>query len=67
MWMALGLAALYGGLGILLLTLGYKIFDWVETNINFSDEIKKGNMAAAIVVAGVIISVAYIVGSAVGG
>lgn len=66
MWQSLGFASMFGILGILLATLGYKMFDWIETKIDFADEIKKGNIAAAIVVGSFIIGICVIIGRAVG-
>lgn len=63
---ALGIAAMFGGLGIVLSVLGYFLFDLVEWRINFAEEIRKGNVAAAIVVAGFIIGICFIVGRAIG-
>jgi len=66
MWESLGMAALYGLLGIILSFVGYKAFDLAETRIDFADEIKKGNVAAAIVIAGFLIGICFIIGRAVG-
>lgn len=66
MWEHVGVAALFGGLGILLSAIGYRVFDLVETRVDFSEEIKKGNMAASVVIAAFIIGICYIVGRAVG-
>lgn len=66
MWIALGIATLFGGLGIILSFVGYRLFDLLETRIDFSEEIKKGNIAAAIVIAAFIVGVCFIVGRAVG-
>ena len=66
MWLALGIAALYGGLGIVLSVVGYFIFDLAEMRIDFAAEIRKGNIAAAIVMAGFIMGICFIVGRAVG-
>ena len=66
MWESLGIAALYGVLGIVLSFVGYKAFDLAETRIDFAAEIKKGNIAAAIVIAGFLIGVCFIIGRAVG-
>jgi uncharacterized membrane protein YjfL (UPF0719 family) len=66
MWDSLGIAALFGGLGIVMSAVGYKLFDLVETRIDFADEIKKGNTAAAIVIAGFLIGICFIIGRAVG-
>ena len=62
----LGIAALFGGLGIALSIAGYFLFDLVEWRINFADEIKKGNLAAALVVSAFIVGVCFIVGRAIG-
>jgi len=66
MWTALGFAAMFGGLGIVLSIIGYFLFDLVEWRIDFAAEIKKGNVAAAIVVAAFIVGICFIVGRAVG-
>ena len=59
-------ASMYGLLGIVLSIIGYFLFDLVEWRINFADEIKKENKAAAIVVAAFILGICFIVGRAVG-
>lgn len=66
MWIALGIAALFGGLGVILSIVGYRLFDILETRIDFSDEIKKGNLAAAVVIGSFIMGICFIVGRAVG-
>lgn len=67
MWDSVLMASLYGLIGIILSILGYFLFDLVEWRINFADEIKKGNHAAAIVVAAVIVGICFVVGRAIGG
>ena len=66
MWVGIGIAALYGGLGIVLSIIGYFLFDAVERRIDFASEIKKGNTAAAIVIAAFVIGICFIVGRAIG-
>jgi uncharacterized membrane protein YjfL (UPF0719 family) len=66
MWHGLGVAALFGTLGIILSFVGYKVFDWVETGIDFVEEIKKNNIAAAIVMGAFLVGICYIIGRAVG-
>jgi len=66
MLVAIGIAALYGGLGIVLSIFGYFLFDLAERRIDFSDEIRKGNIAAAIVIGAFIVGICFIVGRAVG-
>ena len=67
MWLSLGFAALFGCLGIVLSVVGYFVFDLVEWRIDFAAEIKKGNTAAAIVIAAFVLGVCFIVGRAIGG
>jgi uncharacterized membrane protein YjfL (UPF0719 family) len=66
MLQTLAVAALFGGLGVLLSVLGYFLFDLVEWRINFAAEIKKGNIAAAVVIGAFILGICFIVGRAIG-
>lgn len=66
MWVPFVFAAIYGLVGIALSVAGYFLFDLAEWRIDFSEEIKKGNIAAAIVIAGFILGICFIVGRAVG-
>jgi uncharacterized membrane protein YjfL (UPF0719 family) len=66
MWTSLLLSTLHGLLGILLASLGYKLFDLIDTKVDFADEIRKGNMAAAVAVAAFLVGICYIIGRTVG-
>lgn len=66
MWESLMIAALFGGLGIIMTVIGYKLFDLVETKIDFASEIKNGNTAAAMVIGAFLIGICFIIGRAVG-
>jgi uncharacterized membrane protein YjfL (UPF0719 family) len=66
MWTSLLVSALYGVLGILLSAFGYKLFDLIETKVDFAEEIRKGNVAAAIVVASFLAGICFIIGRTVG-
>jgi uncharacterized membrane protein YjfL (UPF0719 family) len=66
MWQSLGAAAAFGGLGILMSFIGYKLFDWFELKIDFVEEIKKGNLAAAVVIGAFLVGICFIIGRAVG-
>ena len=66
MWESLAIAAAYGMVGIGMCVLGYKLFDLIETKIDFAEEIKKGNVAAAIVIAGFLMGICFIIGRTVG-
>lgn len=56
----LGLSAVFGLLGILVLALGYLIFDKMIP-LDFNKELEKGNMAVGILIAGLLIGIAIIV------
>jgi putative membrane protein len=51
----------FGLLGIGLLIVGYILFDIVTKKIDVQDQLNKGNMAIAIVVSALLLSIAYIV------
>jgi len=55
------LAALYGLIGIALLLLGYKLFDWMTPHVHVQKELMQGNTAVAIVVAALLLGIAYVV------
>jgi len=57
---------LFGVLGIVLVILGFKIFDKIITRIDLEDEIRKGNVAAAILSGAVIIGLSLIIAAAMG-
>ena len=62
----IGIAAMYGTLGIFMTAAGYKLFDLIETKIDFAAEIKNGNIAAAIVIGSFLIGICFIIGRTVG-
>lgn len=66
MWESLLIAAAFGGLGIVMTVIGYKLFDLIETKIDFAAEIKNGNIAAAIVIGAFLIGICFIIGRSVG-
>jgi len=56
----LGLSALFGLLGILIMAIGYIVFDKMIP-LDFNKELEKNNIAVAIVIAGLLIGIAIIV------
>lgn len=65
-WNSLLFASMFGALGIILSVAGYKLFDLIETKIDFAEEIRKGNLAAGIVLAGFLIGICFVIGRAIG-
>jgi putative membrane protein len=61
-WTIIGINFLYAALGVVLMFLSYKIFDWLTPKVNFADELKKGNIAVAIFIAALFIGIAIIIG-----
>ena len=66
MWNSILVSTLFGTLGVLMSAFGYKLFDLSETKVDFAEEIRKGNMAAALVVASFLAGIYYIIGRTVG-
>jgi len=54
----------YAVLGVVLMYLAYKAFDLLTPEISYPDELKKGNIAVAIFIAAIFVSIALIVGGA---
>ena len=60
-WSIIGINFLYALLGVVLMYVSYKFFDLVTPRLNFDEELKKGNIAVAIFIAALFISIAIIV------
>ena|GEM_PF-500948 len=52
----------YALLGMILMFAGYILFDQLTPRVNFPDELGKGNMAVALIIAALFVSLAYIIG-----
>ena len=61
---ALLYTAVFGVVGIILVFIGFKLFDKAITKINLEAEIAKGNVAAAILSGAAIIALAIIIAAA---
>jgi putative membrane protein len=59
--MDIAVTAAFGVLAILLVVLGYKIFDWLTPKISFDDTINKGNVAAAVLIGSFILGLCYVI------
>lgn len=55
---------LYAVLGVILMFLSYRVIDWLTPQVNFPEELKKGNVAVAIFIAAIFLSIALIVAGA---
>ena len=63
-WQIIVLNYLYAGLGLVLMFFAYKVFDWLSPKIDFEEELKKGNIAVAIFVASIFITIGMVIGGA---
>ena len=54
----------YAVLGVILMYLSYRIIDWLTPEVEFAMELKKGNIAVAIFIAAIFLSIAIIIGGA---
>ncbi len=61
-----GVTIVWGLLGIALLIAGFKLFDWATPKISFSENLNKGNIAVAVVIAGFLIATAIVLHAAIG-
>jgi uncharacterized membrane protein YjfL (UPF0719 family) len=63
-WKIVGINFLYAGLGVLLMYVAYRVFDMLTPKVDFPEELKRGNIAVAIFVAALFVSIAIIIGGA---
>jgi putative membrane protein len=62
----LGLNLVYAALGVVLMWVAYRVIDRLTPEVDFPAELRRGNVAVAIFIAALFISIALIVGRAIG-
>jgi len=60
----IGLNFLYAVLGVILMYLSYRAIDRLTPEMNFAEELRKGNIAVAIFIAAIFLAIAVIIGGA---
>jgi putative membrane protein len=60
----IGLNFLYAVLGVVLMFVAYRVIDRLTPQVDFPEELKKGNVAVAIFIAAIFLSIAMIVAGA---
>ena len=50
--------------GVVLMYLAYRVFDLLTPQLNYAEELKKGNIAVAIFIAALFVSIALIIAGA---
>ncbi len=63
-WRIIALNFMYAVLGVVLMYLTYRVIDQLTPQVNFPEELKKGNIAVAIFIAAIFLSIAIIIGGA---
>jgi putative membrane protein len=63
-WTIVGLNFLYATLGVALMFVSYRVIDKLTPQVSFPDELKRGNVAVAIFIASIFLSIAVIIGGA---
>lgn len=63
-WKIVGLNFLYATLGVVLMYVAYRGFDLLTPRVDFSAELKKGNVAVAVFIGALFVAIAIIVGGA---
>lgn len=58
-------SVIFGFIGIVLLLLGFKMFDWLLPKVDFQKEMSNNPLAMAIVVAAFFLAIAHIIASVV--
>ena len=62
----LALNLIYAALGVVLMYVSYRLIDRLTPQVDFPEELKRGNIAVAIFIAALFISIALSVGRAFG-
>lgn len=63
-WHIIALNFVYAILGVVLMYVSYRIIDWLTPTVDFPVELKSGNVAVAIFIAALFLSIAIIIGGA---
>ena len=63
-WKIIVLNFLYAVLGVILMYASYRVIDRLTPQVDFAEELKKGNVAVAIFIAALFLAIAIIIGGA---
>ena len=63
-WTIVGMNVLYAVLGVVLMYFSYRVIDRLTPEVDFNQELQRGNTAVAIFVAALFLSIAIIIGGA---
>jgi putative membrane protein len=63
-WGIIALNFVYAVLGVVLMFVSYRVFDWLTPTIDYAAELRKGNVAVGIFIAALFLGIAIIIGGA---
>lgn len=63
-WTIIAINFLYAALGVVLMYLSYRFIDILTPKVDFPSELQRGNVAVAIFIGALFVSIAIIVGGA---
>jgi putative membrane protein len=63
-WRIIALNIIYAVVGVILMFASYRIIDFLTPEVHFPDELRKGNIAVAIFIASIFLSIALVIGGA---
>jgi uncharacterized membrane protein YjfL (UPF0719 family) len=63
-WHIVALNVVYAIVGVVLMFGSYRVIDWLTPQVDFPAELKKGNVAVAIFIAAIFISISLTIGGA---
>ena len=63
-WSVIGLNFIYAILGVVLMFVAYRVIDKLTPQVDFAEELRKGNLAVGIFIAAIFLSVAIVIGHA---
>jgi hypothetical protein len=63
-WTIVGMNLLYAVVGVVLMWVTYRVIDRLTPEVNFAEELRKGNVATAIFLAAIFLSIAIIIAGA---
>jgi len=63
-WRIIALNFFYALLGVVLMFIAYRVIDRLTPEVDFPAELRKGNVAVAIFIAAIFLSIAVIIGGA---
>ena len=63
-WSIIGLNLLYAIIGVVLMFVAYRVIDRLTPEVNFAEELRRGNVAVGLFIAAIFLAIAIIIAGA---